>query len=67
MISFAFLIVNLTLINFFIFLNQRNPPKKFTIEKETENQLSFLDLLITNNRDNFLTSVNRKKALRWLI
>ena len=55
MISFAFLIVNLTLINFFIFLNQRNPPKKFTIEKETENQLSFLDLLITNNRDNFLT------------
>ena len=32
---------------FFVFLNQRHPKIKFTIEKQTENQLSFLDLLIT--------------------
>ena len=42
---------------FFVFLNQRHPKIKFTIEKQTENQLSFLDLLITCNRENFLTSV----------
>ena len=38
---------------FFVFLNQRHPKIKFTIEKQTENQLSFLDLLITCNGDNF--------------
>ena len=42
---------------FFVFLNQRHPKIKFTIEKQTKNKLSFLDLLITCNRDNFLTSV----------
>ena len=46
---------------FFVFLNQRHPKTKFTIEKQTENQLSFLDLLITCNGDNFLNSVYRKK------
>ena len=46
---------------FFVFLNQRHPKSKFTIEKQTENQLSFLDLLITCNGDNFLNSVYRKK------
>ena len=46
---------------FFVFLNQRHPKIKFTIEKQTKNQLSFLDLLITCNGDNFLTSVYRKK------
>ena len=45
---------------FFVFLNQRHPKTKFTIEKQTENQLSFLDLLITSNENNFLTSVYRK-------
>ena len=34
---------------------------KFTIEKETENQLSFINLLITSNGDNFLTSDCCKK------
>ena len=42
---------------FFVSLNQRYPKIKFTIEKQTEKQLSFLDLLITCNADNFLTSV----------
>ena len=46
---------------FFVFLNQWHPKIKFTIEKQTENQLSFLDLLITCNEENFLTSVYRKK------
>ena len=45
--------------NVFVFLNQQHP--KITIEKQTENQLSFLDLVITNNGDNFLTSDYRKK------
>ena len=61
MISFVFLTVNLMLINFLFFLNQRHPKIKFTIEKQTENQLSFLDLLITSNGNNFQTSVYRKK------
>ena len=60
MISFVFLTVNLMLINFLFFLNQRHPKIKFTIEKQTENQLSFLDLLITSNGNNFQTSVYRK-------
>ena len=46
---------------FFVFLNQRHPKIKFTIEKYTENQLSFLDLLIISNGNNFLTLVYRKK------
>ena len=46
---------------FFVFLNQRHPKIKFTTEKQTENQLSFLDLLITSNINNFQTSVYRKK------
>ena len=32
--------------NIFVFLNQRHPKIKFTIEKQTEKQLTFLDLLI---------------------
>ena len=34
---------------FFVFLNQWHPKIKFIIEKQTENHLSFLDLLITSN------------------
>ena len=44
-----------------VFLNQQHRKIKFTIEKQNENQLSFLDLLITCNGDNFLTSIYRKK------
>ena len=47
--------------NFFVFLNQLHPKMKFTIEKQTENQLSFLYLLFTSNENNFLTSFYRKK------
>ena len=45
----------------FAFLNQRHPKIKFAIEKQTENQLSLLDLPIASDGDNFLTSVYRKK------
>ena len=45
----------------FAFLNQRHPKIKFAIEKQIENQLSVLDLLIASDGDNFLTSVYRKK------
>ena len=38
-----------------------NPKIKFTVENQTENQLSFLDLLISCNGDNFLSSIYRKK------
>ena len=44
---------------FFDIRNQRHPKIKFTIEKQNDlkNQLAFLDLLITCNGDNFLTSI----------
>ena len=42
---------------FFDILNQGHPKIKFTIEKQNENQLAFLDLLITCNGDNFLTLI----------
>ena len=45
----------------FVFLNECHGKIKFTIGKQTQNQLSFLDLLITSNGDNFLNSVYRKK------
>ena len=48
-------------VKFFVFLNQQHPKTKFTIEKQTKNQLSFLHLLITCYGDNFITSVYRKK------
>ena len=47
---------------FFVLLNQQHSPNiKFTIEKETHKQLSFLDLFTSNNGDNFLTCVYCKK------
>ena len=46
---------------FFVFLNQLHPKMKFTIQKQTENHFSFLDLLVTSNGNNFLTSFYRKK------
>ena len=52
--------MNLMLINF-CFSKSTAHHYKFTIEKQTHNQLSILDLLITNNGDNCLTSVYRKK------
>ena len=45
----------------FCFSKSTAPQYKTTTEKQTHKQLSFLDLFITNNGDNVLTSVYRKK------
>ena len=45
---------------FFVFLNTHHPNIKFTFEKQFNKQISFLDVLITNDGDQFCTSVSRK-------
>ena len=46
---------------FFEFLNRQHPNIKFTFEKQVNKQISFLDVLITNDGDQFCTSVFRKE------
>ena len=46
---------------FFEFLNRKHPNIKFTFEKQVNNQISFLDVLITNDGDQFCTSVFSKE------
>ena len=48
--------------NVFEFLNFRHKYIKFTIEKESNKVLSFIDILIKNEGNRFSTSVYRKKA-----
>ena len=48
--------------NFFEFLNCRHKSIKFTLEKESNKFLSFLDILIKNEGNHFSTSVYRKKT-----
>ena len=47
---------------FFEFLNTQDPNIKFTFEKQVNKQISFLDVLITNDGDQFYTSVFRKET-----
>ena len=47
---------------FFEFLNTQHPNIKFTFEKQVNKQISFLDVLITNDRDQFYTSVFHKET-----
>ena len=47
---------------FFDYLNSRYPNLKFTFEKQNGGKLAFLDILISNENDNFCTSVFRKKT-----
>ena len=42
---------------FLTFLNRQHPNIKFTIEKEKNNQLPFLDILNDNSSSKFVTSV----------
>ena len=44
---------------FFEFLNRQHPNIKFTFEKQVNKQISFLDVLITNDGDQFCTSIFR--------
>ena len=46
---------------FFEFSNRQHPNMKFKFEKQANKQISFLDVLITNNVDQFCTSVFRKE------
>ena len=48
--------------NFFEFLNCQHKSIKFTLEKESNKLLSFLDVLIKNEGNRFSTSVYRKKT-----
>ena len=45
----------------FEFLNRQHPIIKFTLEEQGNKQISFLDVLIANNGDQFCTSVFRKE------
>ena len=47
---------------FFDYLNSRHPNIKFTFEKQNGGKLAFLDILISNESDNFCTSVFRKRT-----
>ena len=53
---------------FFEFLNRQHPNIKFTFEKQVNKQISFLDVLITNDVDQFSTSVFGKElGLAYLL
>ena len=45
---------------FFKFLNTQHPNIKFTFEKQKDDKLAFLDILISKTEQNFCTSVYRK-------
>ena len=51
---------------FLEFANSLHPNIQFTIEHETNNCLSFLDVLITRSEQHFSTSVYRKKTYTGL-
>ena len=47
---------------FFEFLKTQHPNIKFTFEKQINKQISFLDVFITNDGDQFCISVFRKET-----
>ena len=47
---------------FYSYLNTRQENIKFTFEKEKDNKLSFLDILINNNQSDLQTSTFHKKT-----
>ena len=49
------------------FLNGQHPNIKFTIEKEKNNQLPFLDILDDSSSNNLDTSVYRKPTYTGLL
>ena len=62
MISFVCLVVReVDAMKFFDYLNSRHPNVNVTFEKQNGGKLAFLDILISNENDNFCTSVFRKK------
>ena len=47
---------------FFEFLNTQHPNIKFTFEKQVNKHITFLDVLITNDGDQFYTSIFHKET-----
>eukprot|EP00117_Sycon_ciliatum_P047445 scpid103206/ scgid33888/ len=47
-------------------LNSIHPSLQFTMEKETENQLPFLDVLVTRHSNSFSTAIYRKPTFTGL-
>ena len=54
-------------VQFFHYLNSRHTNIRFTMEKESENMLPFLDVLIDNNQVPVLTTVFRKSTFTGLL
>ena len=54
-------------VQFFHYLNSRHNNIRFTMEKESENRLPFLDVLIDNNQVPVLTTVFRKSTFTGLL
>lgn len=52
---------------FFNYINNKHPNIKFTMEKENEQKLAFLDVLIDNSMPNIKTSIFRKKTFTALL
>ena len=52
---------------FFEYINSKHPNIRFTMEKEVEKKLPFLDILIDNSQDQVITSVYRKKTFTGLL
>lgn len=52
--------------SFLEFINAQHPNIRFTVEKETRNSLSFLDLRITRENNGFQTSIHRKNTFTGL-
>ena len=52
--------------DFLVYLNAKHPNIKFTMETEQQNELPFLNVLISSNNGNFETSVYRKMTFTGL-
>ena len=52
---------------FFDYINARHPSIRFTMEREIDKKLPFLDILLDNSHPSIVTSVYRKKTLTGLL
>ena len=60
--TFALFKTNFDAERFLTFINTLHPNIKFTIEYENNDQLPFLDILVTRHQEGFSTSVYRKQT-----
>ena len=52
---------------FFDYINARHPSIRFTMEREVDKKLPFLDILLDNSHPSIVTSVYRKKTFTGLL